>query len=73
MSIESKFDFLAFFDYYNKRTYTNGKPSEQRRGQWLFNVLSEYDPDLANKIRNTECDPFYDDAKIEKLFTYLAN
>jgi len=35
-----------------------------RAGQTLFNVLWEHRPDVANQIRGTHNDPFYDDKKI---------
>lgn len=33
----------------------------QRFGQLFFNVLHEVRPDIANKIRATDLDPFFDD------------
>lgn len=36
----------------------------QRPGQWLFNSLFTTRPDVAEMIRNTVCDPFYEDARI---------
>lgn len=36
-----------------------------RRGQALFNALYEVHPELADRVRMTEADPFFDDAKIE--------
>lgn len=35
---------------------------EWRRGQTYFNVLYDLDPDLANEVRGTEFDPFYNDS-----------
>jgi len=35
-----------------------------RKGQFLFNKLYEIDPVLANEIRGSDTDPFYDDNKI---------
>lgn len=35
-----------------------------RRGQALFNALHGVDPELANRIRMSEADPYFDDAKI---------
>lgn len=37
---------------------------EQRRGQAHFNVLYIGHPSIANEIRGTEVDPFYDDSRI---------
>lgn len=48
---------------------------EQRFGQAVFNYLHRVRPDVADQIRGTECDPFYqtfvDDAvwaRIESLW-----
>lgn len=37
---------------------------EQREGQFWFNVLHSVKPLLANAIRGTMYDPFYDDRKL---------
>jgi hypothetical protein len=37
---------------------------EWRVGQRFFNVLARMDPVLADMIRGTSADPFYDDSKI---------
>lgn len=42
-----------------------------RYGQTLFNALYELDSEMANKIRATEHDPFYDDGKVDKFLDYL--
>lgn len=40
----------------------------QRFGQLFFNVLNEVRPDIADKIRATDLDPFFDDeVKLETL------
>jgi hypothetical protein len=35
-----------------------------RLGQTMFNVLYEHYPELANNIRGTEADPFYNNQRI---------
>ena len=45
-------------------------PADYRKGQWLFNDLYEINPILANKIRNTEVDCFYNDRRIPKTLEY---
>lgn len=37
---------------------------EWRLGQTYFNVLYEYSPELADWVRGTYIDPFYDDSKV---------
>jgi hypothetical protein len=44
-----------------------------RMGQTYFNVLREERPDLANKIRATAYDPFYNDELIGDCLTYLCS
>lgn len=43
----------------------------QRTGQKLFNLLCDYRPDLAEQIRATDNDPFYDDSKVVDCLVYL--
>ena len=42
----------------------NRPPSDWRMGQWLFNELYTYRPDIADKIRGTAADPFHNDENI---------
>ena len=44
-----------------------------RSGQAFFNVLLSQFPDIAEEIRATEYDPFYDDTKIMKCCEYLVD
>lgn len=41
-----------------------------RVGQAHYNALSEIDPELAKALPN-ECDPFYDDRKLERFLNEL--
>lgn len=45
-------------------------PSE-RKGQAGFNHLSSVRPDLAEDIRGTDRDPFYDDKKWDQFVQFL--
>jgi hypothetical protein len=38
--------------------------TRQRRGQYLFNRLDQDYPAIAEKIADTEYDPFYDDTRV---------
>lgn len=42
-----------------------------RRGQAWFNALHELRPDLANEIRGTDIDPFYNDNKLPDAWEWL--
>jgi hypothetical protein len=46
----------------------------QRKGQSLFNALYELNPEMANALRYTDADPFYQDNRISDFYTelYLA-
>ncbi len=43
-----------------------------RLGQTYFNVLSEARPVLAEKVRSTPLDPFYQDARIGEFLTFIT-
>ena len=43
-----------------------------RRGQHMFNVLSDNFPAIAKRIRGTQYDPFTVDLRIPKFITYLT-
>ena len=47
--------------------------SAWRCGQVLFNYLYTVNPDLADKIRGTELDPFYNDARIRDCINFLKS
>ena len=44
-----------------------------RKGQCYFNVLHRLHSELANEIRGSYIDPFYDDSKIELFLTYISD
>lgn len=57
---------IQFIDFINKLVLE--KPDDQRFGQWAFNLLFQLRPDIANEIRGTDADPFYDNGKIQDFF-----
>lgn len=44
----------------------------ERKGQAWFNALADSHPALANVIRGTELDPFYNDAVFPKFVEWLG-
>lgn len=65
---------LKFKDYKNCWDIAS-KPECYRVGQWAFNFVYDTYPDIANKLRATEFDPFYRDerltafwAEVERLY-----
>jgi hypothetical protein len=43
-----------------------------RRGQTFFNVLSEMEPELADRLTGTADDPFYNDGKLPGFLLRVA-
>ena len=48
------------------------KPKAQRYGQWLFNSLYSVRPDIANRIRTSINDPFYQDNRVPAFLEAVA-
>ena len=45
---------------------------EWREGQAYFNYLYQLHPNVANEIRETEYDPFYNDSRIDKFLNKIS-
>lgn len=45
----------------------------QRFGQACFNALYEIAPEIANEIRTTGADPFYDDTRVPDFLLAIEN
>ena len=43
-----------------------------RRGQAYFNLLVHVRPDLAEQVRGSLCDPFYQDKKIGAFMEFIG-
>lgn len=50
---------------------TKGNRNEWRLGQTMFNVLHENNPKLADFVRGTEADPFYQDGNVAAFLTIV--
>lgn len=48
------------------------RPSFIRLGQHAFNTLYKHNPDLANKIRGTVSDPFYNDSRLSNFMGSIS-
>ena len=44
----------------------------QRAGQLAFNILHEMHPEVANYVRGTPVDPFYQDSLLEDFFRAIT-
>lgn len=42
-----------------------------RAGQASFNVLSDFHKSLADQVRGTELDPFYDDSRLPVFYQWV--
>lgn len=60
------------FNEFIIRLYGKEKPEWSRLGQWAFNTLHEVKPVLANEIRGTKFDPFYQDSRIGDFLVEVA-
>lgn len=63
--------FSEFADFVNG--FTGERSKHQRLGQWAFNLLQEIHPEIAEKIRGTDSDPFYVDAKVPDFLRRLLD
>ena len=43
-----------------------------RQGQAFFNVLTQYKPALAERVRSSAKDPFYQDDRIDKFLKFIG-
>lgn len=58
-------EFLIQLDWYNA-------PKGWRTGQYLFNVLYDHRPDLANQVRGSSLDPFHLDDRVSECLNWVA-
>jgi hypothetical protein len=61
-------DYMAAFG----RAWGQGHVAGLRLGQAAFNVLHEMRPDLANEIRDSTLDAFYNDGALADFFMWVA-
>lgn len=59
-----------FFIWYGANSMLNSN-SRQRSGQFLFNSLLKFRPDIAEKIRGTDVDPFYTDDRLDTACAWI--
>jgi len=58
------------FELFNK-LYIDYITYNMRKGQATFNAVHTIDSEIANELRGTELDCFYDDSKIGVFMKYL--
>lgn len=52
--------------------YADHYPVGWRAGQATFNLLVRVRPDLAEMVRGSDFDPFYDDARLPLFYDFVA-
>lgn len=55
---------MTLDEFCNRAFQRMGNNPHLRSGQAFFNQLAEDRPELAERVRGTHLDPFYDDAKL---------
>ena len=66
--------FAGFVEHATKRYYQLRQLDDSWRfGQVLFNELLSTRPDIAEKIRATEMDPFYNNGKMDMFLNFVAD
>jgi hypothetical protein len=69
----STFDMWAMWKVHVEKVMDSGSPNGQRKGQYLFNFLAQYRPDITDQARGTDVDPFYDDTKLIAFLDFVDN
>jgi hypothetical protein len=69
MTVKIKFSH-EFFIYYGANSML-ARNEHQRRGQFLFNCLAEFRPELAEKLRGLPLDPYHNDSQIDAACLWI--
>lgn len=70
---EEKIDKLAVIEIKKEAAKLVKVNTEIRYGQAIFNAAFAMFPDATNKLRNTECDCYYHDDRVNDFLTQLIN
>ena len=62
---------ISYENYRAAVKRAQAKHPSWRYGQALFNVLKEYEPDLAREVLAEDVDPFYVDARAGLFLDWL--
>lgn len=64
---------MTFSTFVQTAETVKGRTPDWRMGQTYFNVLSQVRPDLAELVRGTELDPFYQDDRVVGFLEFVAS
>lgn len=53
-------------------TAVHNYDGDWREGQAAFNVLAAMHPQLADSVRSTGLDPFYDDSRLAEFYAWVC-
>lgn len=63
---------VSMHSYLNLVVVTRAENPSWRKGQTYFNVLFDVRPDISEKIRATNLDPYHNDCKLGEFLHYVA-
>jgi hypothetical protein len=64
---------MTFDEFLATVKQTEADKPHWRRGQTVFNVLYQLRPDLAERIRTTDLDPFYLDNRVPWTLAWIED
>ena len=64
---------MTFDEFVDLVPEMQGMYPEWRAGQAAFNTLLRYRPDLAERVKATNLDPFYQDAQLADFYLWLKD
>lgn len=65
-------NFPTFEDFCLLASERARKQPNERTGQAAFNMLTQVNDALAEKVRGTSYDPFYDDSRLADFYGFLS-
>lgn len=63
---------LLFDEYVHAADLAFAEEPRWRYGQTLFNVLYRVRPDLSERVRGTDLDPFHSDQRVRAFLAWVA-
>ena len=63
---------MEYWQYLEAAAKEQAAHPSYRNGQALFNVLYDVRPDLAEQVRGTHLDPFYDNGLVGEFLDFVA-
>lgn len=64
---------MSISEYLRIVATVRGRTPDWRAGQTYYNVLTEARPELAEKVRGSSIDPFYQDERIADFLVFISD